>query len=168
MLAPPPEEMLTLHASVVGLWTFDDADQYTVPIGSSVKGWPVGKAGVLWVGSSRLINSTTDGSRQPLLAPTALLIQESLAAPQPKGMGKGDCSHTSCVSLSKTAAPPNSVSTLKRWVAVGILSSQLSNGTAPVEGANNNSAATVMLCFCYGYSSVPSFGQITQLSKCQY
>ena len=37
-LATPPEETLTLHASVVGLWAFDDADQYTLPIKSSVKG----------------------------------------------------------------------------------------------------------------------------------
>ncbi len=47
--------------------------------------------------SCRLLNSATEGSRQPALLPTFLLVQVRRAAGHPPATGDGDCSHTSPV-----------------------------------------------------------------------
>ena len=67
-------------------------------------------------GSITLASSTTEGSRQPRVPPTFLSIHWRRASFQvgPGEDGSGDCSQTSPVLLSRTAALLNSARTVKR------------------------------------------------------
>src|SRR5437867_11517547 len=54
----------------------------------------------------RLASSSMDESRQPLRPPTVLVAQMPRAAGHTSGVGSGDFSQASPVSLSRTASPP--------------------------------------------------------------
>lgn len=68
-------------------------------------------------GSSRVVSSTTDGSRQPLRPPTALLRQRKQTLAHVSLSACGDFSHTKPVSLSSTAWLLNAAKTTNRWLA---------------------------------------------------
>src|SRR5574341_2129447 len=82
-----------------------------------VKGWPVGNAGLLFAGSTKLASSCTDGSRQPFRPPVVRLVHWNRAALHVCVVVSGDCSHVSPVSRSKTAWLLQSVSTMNRVAA---------------------------------------------------
>jgi hypothetical protein len=65
-------------------------------------------------GSIRLNNSTTDGSRQAFRPPVVRLVHSPRALPQMCVVVAGDFSHTSPVSLSRTAWLLKDASTVKR------------------------------------------------------
>src|SRR5262245_31945036 len=104
-----------------------------------VNGWPAGKVGPGDTeGSTRLASSGTDGSRQPLRPPVVSFAQWNRALGQFWVFVSGDCSHTSPVSLSRTAAPPKSVKTVKRELFGSFLSQFL---VTPAFGSSSTGGA---------------------------
>src|SRR5262245_62011474 len=90
-----------------------------------VKGWPIGSVGPGGAtdGSTRLVSSIIEGARQPLRPPTILFVTHvSVALSQFTWLLDGDLSHTSPVSLSRTASLLKSARTVKRALLGSFLS----------------------------------------------
>src|SRR2546428_9770326 len=83
------------------------ADQLMENDWTLVKGWPLGIVGPGdgTDGSTRLASSCTEGSRQPVRPPVVRPVHWNRALLQAVAVVDGDCSHTSPVSLSRTAKP---------------------------------------------------------------
>src|SRR5262245_49004890 len=115
LVPTPPLKKSTVQASSAGLSASVVADQYDWDDWTLVKGLPAGKNGAeVAFGSTKLASSSKAGSRQPLRPPTFLFAQWNRAFPQVCLSSPGDFSHTSPVSLSRTAAPPKALKTVNR------------------------------------------------------
>jgi hypothetical protein len=63
----------------------------------------------------RLLSSGSDGRRHPIRPPTFLMAHAPRALNQGSAIVAGDCSHTSPVSLSRTASLLKASNTVNRW-----------------------------------------------------
>src|SRR5215831_15651088 len=81
---------------------------------SRVKGWPAGREGSDAESLTRLSNSWSVGSRQPLRPPVFSSGQRDDDENQSAVKSDGDRSQTRPVSRSSTAAPPMFESTMNR------------------------------------------------------
>src|SRR4026208_1462293 len=111
----------TSHA-FLGLSVTDVADQYT-SVNTLVKGGSGGRAGPERIeGSPRLASSERDGTLQPFRPPTSLSAQAARASVHDTSAVSRVFSHTSPVSLSRTAASPKALKMVNREALGSFLS----------------------------------------------